>query len=107
VTEWQLSALLCRDEAVRKWRFNGLPAVLGLVAQAKDGNVEELGGPCEGWMRDLHGFVFDSPAQAREGVHLQESGCEILFEQNTSPPAIEVSQWADDLWHRSHSRRPH
>jgi hypothetical protein len=82
--------------------------VLRLVAQAKDAHVEELGGPCEGWLRDLHGFVFDSRAQAQESVHLQESGCGILFEQNTSPAAIEVSQWADDLWqHGDHPRRPH
>lgn len=56
-------------------------------------------------MRDVHGFVFDSRAQAPKSGLLQESACDYLYDQNMSPAGLEVAQWANELWHQRHPRR--
>ena len=107
--DWLVSAqetaeiLLASQEFPDRVPMRDVRRVLGLLVQAKDGEVEEFGGPCDaGILRDVHGFVFDSRAQAQQSVHLQASGCEFLYEQNTSPAGLEVSQWSNELWHQRH-----
>jgi hypothetical protein len=97
---------LASQESPDRVSMRDVRRILRLLAQAKDGEVEEFGGPCsEGVLRDLHGFLFDARTNAQKSVHLQESGCDFLYEQNTSPAGLEVSQWANELWHQKHPHR--
>jgi hypothetical protein len=97
---------LASQESADRVSMRDVRRILGLLAQAKDGAVEEFGGPCsEGLLRDLHGFVFDVRTNAQKSVHLQESGCDVLYQQNTSSAGLEVSQWANELWHQPHPHR--